>query len=293
MTSTVHPALPQRFRFGVSTASYQIEGGASEDGKGHSIWDTFTREPANIVDGSNGDITADHFHRYREDFALLKELGADGYRMSLAWTRIQPTGAGAPNSKGLDFYEKLIDCVLEAGATPMVTLYHWDLPQALEDAGGWLNRDTADRFAEYAEIAADRFADRVQHWVPVNEPNVAMHTGYATTDFAPGRGLGLDALPVAHHLLLAHGRAVSVLRQHGAASVGTATSHCPIWTIDNQSDDDAAAVKFYDAYWNRLFLDPILLGSYPAQLMPLLESAIKPGDLETIHQKLDFYGVNY
>ena len=284
--------LPPGFRFGTSTASYQIEGAAHEDGRGPSIWDTFSAEPGRIADGSTGEVACDHYHRVDEDVALIKELGAGGYRFSVSWPRIQPTGSGPANAKGLDFYDRLVDRVLAAGVAPMVTLYHWDLPQALEDDGGWLNRATVERFAEYAAIVAERLADRVEHWVPVNEPNVASLLGYAVGTHAPGRTLYFDALPAAHHLLLAHGRAAIELRRAGATSVGCANNHAPIWPA---SDDDAdvAASKLFDSLWNGAFLEPMLLGRYPVDLHPLFEEVMADGDLATIRQPLDFYGVNY
>ena len=284
--------LPPGFRFGTSTASYQIEGAAHEDGRGPSIWDTFSAEPGRIADGSTGEVACDHYHRVDEDVALIKELGAGGYRFSVSWPRIQPTGSGPANARGLDFYDRLVDRVLAAGVAPMVTLYHWDLPQALEDDGGWLNRATVERFAEYAAIVAERLADRVEHWVPVNEPNVASLLGYAVGTHAPGRTLYFDALPAAHHLLLAHGRAAIELRRAGATSVGCANNHAPIWPA---SDDDAdvAASKLFDSLWNGAFLEPMLLGRYPVDLHPLFEEVMADGDLATIRQPLDFYGVNY
>ena len=287
-----YPQLPPGFRFGTTTAAYQIEGAPSADGKGPSIWDTFTTQSGRIDDGSTGEVACDHYHRSDEDVELMRRLGAGGYRFSLSWPRIQPTGRGEPNQKGLDFYDRLIDRLLQAGVRPMVTLYHWDLPQALEDDGGWLNRETVERFAEYAAIVGERYADRVEHWVPVNEPNVVMTLGYGNGRYAPGRTLMFDALPVAHHALLAHGRAAIALRAAGATSVGCANNHAPIWPA---SDDavDVGMSKLFDALWNGLFLEPILLGSYPVDLMPLLEPVIRPGDLATIRQPLDFYGVNY
>ncbi len=286
------PQLPPGFRFGTTTAAYQIEGGPDVDGKGPSIWDTFTAQSGRIGDGTTGAVACDHYRRSDEDVELIQRLGAGGYRFSLSWPRIQPGGRGAANEKGLDFYDRLIDRLLEAGVQPMVTLYHWDLPQALEDDGGWLNRDTVERFAEYAAIAGERYADRVEHWVPVNEPNVVTVLGYGNGKYAPGRTLMFDALPVAHHALLAHGRAAIALRAAGATSVGCANNHSPIWPA---SDDavDVGMSKLFDAMWNGLFLQPMLLGGYPDDLLPLLEPVIQPGDLATIRQPLDFYGVNY
>ena len=284
--------LPPGFRFGTSTASYQIEGAAAEDGKGPSIWDTFTAEPGRIVDCSNGDVACDHYHRVDEDVELIQRLGTGGYRFSISWPRIQPTGRGPANEAGLAFYDRLIDSLLARGIQPMVTLYHWDLPQALEDDGGWLNRDTVECFAEYARILGERFADRVEHWIPVNEPNVASLLGYGMGVHAPGKALLFDALPTAHHLLLAHGRAAIELRKAGATSIGCANNHAPIWP-NSDDDADVGASKIFDALWNGMFLEPMLLGRYPADLMPLFEDVMADGDLATIRQPLDFYGVNY
>lgn len=286
------PQLPEGFVFGTSTSAYQIEGAAAADGRGSSIWDTFTARPGSIVDGSDGSVAADHYHRVDEDIALLRRLGAPGYRFSISWSRVLPSGRGTPNPHGLAFYDRLIDGLLEAGIEPMVTLYAFDLPQHLEEDGGWLNRGTVDAFADYAALVAGRYADRVTHWVPVSEPAVAALTGYGTGEHAPGRTLSFDALWAAHHLLLAHGRAAIELRAAGATSVGCANNHAPMWPA---SDDEAdlGATKLFDALWNGLFLEPMLLGRYPADLAPLLEDVVRPGDLATIRQPLDFYGVNY
>ncbi|WP_426594421.1 GH1 family beta-glucosidase [Cellulomonas sp. McL0617] len=295
MSSTVQRAvggLPPGFLFGTSTASYQIEGAATADGKGPSIWDTFTAEPGRIVDGSTGDVACDHYHRWSEDLELIRRLGADGYRFSIAWPRVQPSGSGPVNEAGLAFYDRLVDGLLEAGVQPMATLYHWDLPQALEDGGGWLSRDTALRFGEYAALVADRLGDRVAHWCPVNEPNVVTMNGYALTDLAPARGLLFDALPVAHHLLLGHGLAVQALRAASVSGqIGTATNHQPAWPLSG-SEADAAAAAFVDTLWNRLFADPVLLGRYPDELAAAMPGPVAE-DLALISQPLDFYGLNY
>jgi len=287
-----YPQLPPGFRFGTSTAAYQIEGAATEDGKGPSIWDTFAALPGRIKDGSSGAVACDHYHRWQEDVALMKQLGAGGYRFSIAWPRIQPKGSGPANAKGLAFYDRLVDALLDADVQPMVTLYHWDLPQALEDDGGWLNRDTIERFADYAAIVGAKLADRVEHWVPINEPTSITMAGHAIGMHAPGKELLFDALPVAHHVLLAHGRAAIALREAGATSVGCANNHSPIWPASD-SDADVGASKLFDALWNGLFIEPMLLGRYPADLAPLLDEVMHPGDLATIRQPLDFYGVNY
>ena len=286
------PQLPSGFTFGTSTASYQIEGAATEDGRGASIWDTFCAQPDRIADGSSGEVACDHYHRYADDIALMKRLGAGGYRFSFSWPRIQPTGSGPANQRGLGFYDRLIDCLLEAGIQPMATLYHWDLPQALEDDGGWLNRATIDRFADFAAIVGERFVDRVEHWVPINEPNVVTIMGYSIGMHAPGRALLFEAMPVAHHLLLGHGRAAIALREAGATSIGCANNHAPMWPA-SEDEADVGATKLFDALWNGMFSEPMLLGRYPVDLMPLMEDIMADGDLATIRQPLDFYGVNY
>ncbi|MET0998250.1 MAG: GH1 family beta-glucosidase [Marmoricola sp.] len=285
-----HAALPAGFVFGTSTASYQIEGAVAEGGRGPSIWDTFTAIPGKISDGSSGAVACDHYHRYPEDVALMKRLGVGAYRFSIAWPRVQPDGTGPANAAGLDFYDRLVDELVGAGIEPMATLFHWDLPQALQSAGGWLDRSTAERFAEYAALVADRLGDRVGKWVPVNEPNVVTLLGHGNGTHAPGEALGFGALPVAHHLNLAHGLAVQALREHGAREVGTATNHAPVWAASENAEDVSAA-ELFDALWNRIFADPMLLGRYPdgfGELMP-----VRDGDLAVISQPLDFYGFNY
>ncbi len=286
------PQLPQGFCFGASTAAYPIEGATAEGGRGASIWDAFSARPGAIVDGTSGSRSIDHYHRFNEDLALLKDLGAGGYRFSISWPRVVPAGRGAVNQRGLDFYDRMVDAVLEAGAEPMATLYHWDLPLALQEDGGWLNPATVQAFAEYAAVVADRLADRVAHWVPVAEPSTHTILGHGTGTHAPGLKLLFDCLPVAHHLLLAHGRAAIELRHAGAPSVGCANNHAPMWPA---SDDaaDVGATKLFDALWNGMYLEPMLLGRYPVDLAPLLEDIVQPGDMATIRQPLDFYGVNY
>ncbi|HEU4512095.1 MAG TPA: GH1 family beta-glucosidase [Nocardioidaceae bacterium] len=285
------PQLPKGFVFGASTAAYQIEGAVDEDGRGRSVWDTFCAEPGRIVDGSSGAVACDHYHRYAEDVALMKGLGLDGYRFSISWPRVLPDGSGPANPKGLVFYDRLVDELLAAGIAPMATLFHWDLPQALEDDGGWLNRQTALRFADYAALVAERLGDRVAHWVPVNEPNVVTMLGYALGMHAPGKRLMYAALPAAHHLLLGHGLAVQALRQAGAASVGTATNHTPVRPAGD-SPEDLEAAHGYATLWNRLFADPVLRGSYPEGFADLMPGPV-PEDLRVISSPLDFYGVNY
>ncbi len=283
--------LPDGFRFGASTAAYQIEGAATEGGRGPSVWDTFCAEPGRVADGSSGADACDHYHRSGEDVALMRGLGLDGYRLSVAWPRVQPAGTGRANPEGLAFYDRLVDSLLEAGVKPMVTLFHWDLPQPLEDRGGWLSRDTADRFAEYAALVALRLGDRVEHWCPVNEPNVVTMLGHAVGVHAPGKKLMFDALPVAHHLLLGHGRAVAALRAVGAASVGSANNHSPVWPA-SADPADVAAAGLYDVLWNRIFSDPMLLGRYPEGFAELMPGPVAD-DLAVISAPLDFYGLNY
>ncbi len=292
MIHTPFPQLPPGFRFGSGTAALQVEGGADLEGRGVSIWDTFAAQPGRIKDGSTPAVTCDHYRRPDADIALMRELGTGGYRFSISWPRILPAGSGRVNQPGLDFYDRLVDKLLAAGQQPMATLYHWDLPQALEDDGGWLNPATVERFAEYAAVVGARLADRVEHWVPVNEPNVAALLGYGDGRMAPGKRLGFDSLWAVHHLLLGHGRAAIELRQAGAGSIGCANNHAPMWPASD-ADADVGATKLFDALWNGTFLEPMLLGRYPRDIQLLMEEIIGPGDLATIRQPLDFYGVNY
>ncbi|HEY0532894.1 MAG TPA: GH1 family beta-glucosidase [Actinoplanes sp.] len=279
------PQFPPGFQFGVSTASYQIEGAAAEDGRGRSIWDTFSHTPGRTRDGDTGDVACDHYHRYAEDVTLMADLGVDAYRFSVAWPRIQPEGSGPANAQGLDFYDRLVDALGERGIAALPTLFHWDLPQALEDRGGWLSRETALRFGDYVALVADRLGDRVRRWITLNEPVVQMAQGYAFGDHAPGRELGLGALPVAHHQLLAHGLAVRALQ--GGGEVMITNNMTPVIA------DDPAAGMAYDAFHNRLFTDPVLLGSYPAFLADALGDVVQDGDLDIISTPMDALGVNY
>ncbi|MFC1402309.1 MULTISPECIES: GH1 family beta-glucosidase [Streptacidiphilus] len=291
------PQLPASFTWGASTAAYQIEGAAHEDGKGDSVWDTFTRRPDAVRDGHTGDTACDHYHRFPEDVALMKGLGLDAYRFSVSWPRILPTGSGAVNQAGLDFYDRLVDELLAAGIAPTPTLFHWDLPQALEQQNGWLNRDTAYRFAEYAAVVAERLADRVRRWITLNEPFVHMVYGYAFGIHAPGRALMLDALPVAHHQLLGHGLAVAELRRYGAEEVLIANNCTPV-RVAGDTEADRAAAEAYDNLHNRLFNDPLLLGRYPdlsgyGLTDPGWGGLVRDGDLEAIAAPIDGLGLNY
>ncbi len=288
------PRFGTNWRWGVATASYQIEGAVTEGGRGPSVWDTFCAEPGRVKDGDTGEVACDHYHRYGEDVALMRELGVDAYRFSFAWPRIQPSGSGSPNAEGLAFYDRLVDALLEAGIAPCPTLFHWDLPQALQDQGGWLDRDLAARFADYAAILGDHFADRIDMWATLNEPMVVTLFGYGLGMHAPGLTLMYDALPVAHHLLLGHGRAVGALRAAGARNIGIVNNHGPAWPA-SESAEDVAAAGLYDDLVNRTFADPVLLGRYPewvADLMPGPAERLAE-DLEVISTPLDWYGLNH
>jgi beta-glucosidase len=289
------PPFPPGFAWGVATAAYQIEGAVTADGRGESVWDTFCRRPGAIRDGQTGDIADDHYHRWPDDVALMAALGVSTYRFSLAWPRIQPTGSGPVNHAGLDFYDRLIDSLVANGITPMPTLFHWDLPQPLEDAGGWMRRDTAYRLADFASIAATRLADRVPLWITLNEPFVVTALGYAFGVHAPGRTLMLGALPTAHHQLLGHGLATAALRAAGAPRVAIANNYSPAWAASD-SPADVAAAAAYDTLHNRLYTDPLLLGHYPdlATLgVGIGLDFVRDGDLQTISAPIDALGVNY
>ncbi|MGW5781044.1 GH1 family beta-glucosidase [Streptomyces sp. NPDC003863] len=294
------PQFPADFVWGASTAAYQIEGAADEDGKGPSIWDTFVRRPGVVRDGHTGDTACDHYHRFDEDVALMRRLGLDAYRFSISWPRVLPTGAGKVEPRGLDFYDRLVDALLAAGIEPTPTLFHWDLPQALEDEGGWLNRATAYRFAEYAAVTAERLGDRVKRWITLNEPFVHMSFGYGFGVHAPGRALLLDALPVAHHQLLGHGLATEALRAAVPDGQVLIANNCtPVrLRTDARPDVDAAAASAYDILHNRLFNDPVLLGSHPdlsayGMTDPSWGGVVRDGDLATIAAPLDGLGINY
>ncbi|MET9882091.1 GH1 family beta-glucosidase [Streptomyces sp. NPDC006430] len=290
MTAPV-PEFPAGFLWGVSASAFQIEGSLTADGRGPSIWDAFTEEPGRIRDGSHADVATDHYRRYREDVALMAELGVGAYRFSVSWSRVQPDGHGRVNRKGLDFYDRLVDELCARGIAPAPTLFHWDTPLALEEQGGWLNRETAERFAAYASVVAQRLGDRVPMWITINEPAEVTLLGYGLGEHAPGKRLVFDALPAAHHQLLAHGLGVQALRAAGARGIGIAASHSPVWT-DGEGDADRAAAELYDTLTNRLFADPILTGAYPEGFSSLLPGPVTE-DLKVISAPLDWYGVNY
>ncbi|MET0983335.1 MAG: family 1 glycosylhydrolase, partial [Telluria sp.] len=261
MPDSIH--FPRDFTWGVATSAYQIEGAFDADGKGASIWDTFSHDPANIKDGSNGDVACDHYHRYREDVGIMAGLGVDAYRFSMAWSRVQPLGHGAWNEKGFDFYERLLDALQGRGIAPHLTLYHWDLPQGLQDRGGWLSRDTAFRFADYAEEVARRFGDRLASIATHNEPWCTANLGYGNAQFAPGVRDAKQAIQVSHHLLLSHGLAMGAMRAVGSqAPLGIVLNQ---WTSD-PATGSAADRELAELEWARSvqwFMDPIFKGRYP------------------------------
>ena len=289
-------SFPFDFIWGAATASYQIEGAWNEDGKGESIWDRFSHTPGKVANGDTGDVAADHYHRWREDVALMKEVGLRAYRFSIAWPRLLPEGRGSVNPPGLDFYDQLVDGLLEAGIEPFVTLYHWDLPQALQDEGGWPIRATAEAFVEYADLASRRLGDRVKHWMTLNEPHISAILGYLEGWHAPGHSDLDEALAAAHHLLLAHGWAVPVIRRNSPdAQVGIALNLGSQIPASSSAADRAAAWR-EDGILNRWFLDPLSARGYPADIVQHYGHSmdfVQAGDLEAIAVPLDFLGVNY
>ncbi|TAJ48229.1 MAG: glycosyl hydrolase family protein [Herbiconiux sp.] len=295
-------SFPPGFLWGSATAAAQIEGAAFEDGKRASIWDAFARIPGAVLNGDTLDVAVDHYHRMPEDVALMKQLGLQSYRFSTSWARIRPDD-GHVNQKGLDFYSRLVDELLGAGILPWLTLYHWDLPQALEEKGGWANRDTAYRFRDYAQVVHGALGDRVQNWTTFNEPFCSSLLGYASGVHAPGRTEPDAAIAAIHHQHLAHGLAVTRLRELGVQNVGI-TLNLTNAIPRNPSDPvDVEAARRIDALNNRIFLDPLLRGEYPADIRRDLAAygldevsdtgLVRPGDLETIAQPLDFLGVNH
>ena len=294
--------FPEGFVWGVATSAFQIEGAHDVDGRGPSIWDTFAAQPGAIVDGSDARVACDHYHRYEQDIQIIRSLGVRAYRFSVSWPRILPAGRGAVNAAGLDFYDRLVDALLAAGIDPWLTLYHWDLPQALEDGGGWVSRSTVDAFVELADVVSRRLNDRVTHWLTHNEPWCASVLGYAQGEHAPGKKSWPDALVAAHHILLSHGRAVPVLRSNvRGAQVGLAINTSPCEPASpSRADRDAA--RQFDGELNRWFLDPLYYGRYPQDVVEAHERAgrltrglpfVQPGDLEVISIPTDFLGINY
>lgn len=300
--NTALPALhradfPSDFRWGCSTSSYQIEGAANEDGRGASIWDHFCATPGRIRDGSSGAVACDHYHRWPQDLDLAQSLGCNAYRFSIAWPRLFADGRGArPNPKGLDFYSRLVDGMLERGLQPWATLYHWDLPQALQEGGGWQQRDTVAAFVDYSAAVAAHLGDRVKHWITQNEPWVTAFLGHHEGVHAPGVKNFAAALQVCHHLLLAHGQALPAIRAHVRdAKVGITLSLHPITPASNGAADAAAAVR-HDGLRNRWFLDALHGRGYPADVLALLGASapqVQAGDMAAISAATDFLGVNY
>jgi len=286
-------SFPDGFLWGISTSAYQIEGAINEEGRGPSIWDTFSHLPGNIEGEDTGDIACDHYHRWPEDVALMHELGIGAYRLSTAWPRILPEGRGPANAKGLEFYDRLVDGIMEAGIEPWICLYHWDLPQALEYRGGWQNRDVAFWFADYAAITARRLGDRVKHWATFNEPNAAAVLGYGEGVHAPGIRGRQSALAAIHVMNMAHGLGVEALRaEYADLLVGNIYNFHPREPASEREQDEIAAVML-DALWNRSFPDPQIHGAYPEPLATEMVDLVHPGDFEIIKRKLDYFALNY
>jgi beta-glucosidase len=296
-------SFPPGFVWGTATSAYQIEGATEADGRGESIWDRFCRTPGKVQDGATGDVACDHYHRWPQDIELLKKLKLAAYRFSIAWPRILPQGSGLVNQAGLDHYERFVDALLDADIEPYVTLYHWDLPQALEEAGGWAERLSAEAFVEYADAVSRRLGDRVENWITHNEPWCASMLGYQTGHHAPGRRDRPAALRASHHLLLSHGMAVPVIRSNTHnAEVGITLNLVPAVAASDSAEDHDAC-RHFDGYFNRWFLDPLFGRHYPADMVNDYVQAghlpanglhfVQPGDLETISGAIDFLGINY
>ena len=289
--------FPDGFLWGAATAAYQIEGAWNEDGKGPSIWDGFAHTPGRVRDGDTGDVACDHYHRMTEDVAIMRELGLEAYRFSVSWPRVLPEGRGRVNQGGLDFYSRLVDALLEASIAPALTLYHWDLPQALQDRGGWGSREAVDAFVGYADIVSRALGDRVAMWITHNEPAVVAFEGYATGEHAPGLEDPKLAVQAAHNLLVSHGLAVPVLRANGARKVGIAVNAWPVAPASEEPDDGAAAERAYarDVLW---FLDPLYGRGYPTEVLQIYERLgwapeVRGGDMDAIASPTDFLGLNY
>jgi beta-glucosidase len=300
MTSTRQ--FPDNFKWGVATSSYQIEGAWDEDGKGESIWDRFSHTQGKIMDGSTGDVACNHYELWPDDVALMKSLNIQVYRFSIAWPRIFPEGRGIVNEVGLDFYSRLVDGLLEAGIEPYVTLYHWELPQVLEDKGGWPVRETAEAFAEYAGVVSRSLGDRVKNWITHNEPWCAAFLGYQNGEHAPGKTDWLSAIKASHHLLLSHGLAVPVIRQNSSDAKVGITLNFEDAVPASASQADYRAAQNWEGHFFRWFIDPVYGRRYPADMVALYESRgylpngldfVQEGDMETIAAPTDFLGVNY
>jgi beta-glucosidase len=291
-------SFPNHFLLGAATAAYQVEGAAHEDGRVASIWDTFCRTPGKVRHGDTGDIACDHYHRMEDDLNLISALGLRAYRFSIAWPRVMPDGKGKPNQKGLDFYRRLLGGLKSRGVVPMATLYHWDLPQSLQDIGGWINRDTAYRFADYAATMAAAFKEDVAFWVTINEPWCSAFAGHLEGRHAPGLTDLASAVAAGHHLLLGHGLAVRALREaQVTGEVGIAVNLSDVHPATSQAEDIAAAARV-DGYENRWFLDPLFKSGYPEDMVTWYGrqanlSAIPQDDFEIIRAPIDFVGINY
>jgi beta-glucosidase len=292
--------FPRGFAWGSATASYQIEGGAAQDGRGESIWDRFCQTPGRILHGDTGEVACDHYNRYREDVRLMKDLGHNAYRFSVSWSRVLPRGRGKVNSAGLSFYSRLVDELLAAGIEPYLTIYHWDLPQALQDIGGWTNPDMPQYFEEYCRVLLELLGGRVKKWITLNEPAVTAFKGYYGGAHAPGHNDLSSAILASYNILVAHGKAVPLVRAMCPDSdVGITLNFSPMKPHDADREQDRIAARNLDGLMNRWFLDPILKGSFPADLMDLFRSRkltlpeVKPEDLALMGQKIDFLGVNY
>jgi beta-glucosidase len=285
--------FPADFVWGASTSSYQIEGAVEEDGRGKSIWDTFSHTPGRVKNGDTGDVACDHYHRWVEDVEWLARGGFNAYRFSTAWSRILPAGSGVVEQRGLDFYDRLVDGLLARNIAPWLCLYHWDLPQTLQDQGGWLRRDNADHFTEYALVVGRRLGDRVKHWAMFNEPNIHALFGYGMGGHAPGlKGL-TSFLAATHHQNLAQGRALAALRAERAdLKLGTVINIVPVRPSSDRKEDRLAVERF-DAFWNGAFLDPLFKGTYPAVVAAQMAPLIAADDLKAMHQPIDFFGLNY
>lgn len=289
--------FPEGFLWGAATAAYQVEGAVNEDGRSPSIWDTFSHTPGKITNNDTGDVACDHYHRYAEDIDLMAHLGLKAYRFSIAWPRILPQGTGQVNQVGLDFYDRLVDGLLAKGILPFATLYHWDLPQALQDRGGWPERSIVDAFVSYADVVSRRLGDRVRHWMTLNEPWVISFLGYGNGMHAPGIADEAAFLRAAHHLLLAHGHAVPVLRANSDAQtqIGMVLSLGWVDSASNSPEDQAAARR-HDGFFNRWFLDPIFKGAYPDDMVKVFGASmpsVSDEDMRIIATPFDFLGVNY
>ncbi len=295
MTTQPTPAFPADFVWGAATAAYQIEGAAHEDGRGESVWDRFCATPGKVRNGDTGAVACDFYHRYPDDIALMRELGLDAFRFSIAWPRVVPDGSGPVNQAGLDFYDRLVDALLEQGIKPFATLFHWDTPQALEDVGGWTSRATAERFVEYADVVSARLGDRVGHWTTHNEPWVVAWVGHAWGVHAPGRTSRADAVAASHHLLLSHGWTLDVLRRNAPNAQVGITLNLQHVEAASPSPEDEAAAREVDGNGNRWYLDPIFRGEYPRDMLETYGAdgpPVRDGDLDAISAPIDFLGVN-